>query len=344
MSRVMMVGVTSKQLSLIEMSVLARWVIRPALLSVPGIANVAIWGMRDKQLQVLVDPVLLQKNNIKLDQIIATTGDALWVSPLSFLKSSTPGSGGWIDTPLQRIEIRHVLPIKSASDLGQVNIEGSSFTLNKVAALVNGYQPLIGDAIVDGQTGLLIVIDKFRSANTLDVTRKVEKKLNELKPGLTGMQFDTQLFKPADFIKIILDNTILALVLGLVILIILLMIFLNSWRTMLMILINIFVSLSIAVLIITFFKFTINMMVIAGFMMALVILIDEAIFNLDIYNRNYLSMIYSLIIILIAIIPICFLKGISLDFFEPLVITFAIVMISFMITSLFISPDFRDRS
>jgi len=92
-SRVMMVGLSSKQVSPIEVSVLARWTIRPALLSVPGVANVAIWGMRDRQLQVLVDPEKLRAHHVTLDQIVATTGNALWVSPLSFLNASTPGSG-----------------------------------------------------------------------------------------------------------------------------------------------------------------------------------------------------------------------------------------------------------
>ncbi len=100
-SRVMMVGLSSKQVSPIQMSVLARWNIRPALLSVPGVANVSIWGMRDRQLQVLVDPQRLQARHVTLDQIVSTTGNALWVSPLTFLNASTPGSGGWIDGPQQ---------------------------------------------------------------------------------------------------------------------------------------------------------------------------------------------------------------------------------------------------
>ncbi len=87
-SRAIMVGMSSKQVSAIEMSVLARWNIRPALLSVPGVANVAIWGMRDRQLQVLVDPAKLQEKPVTLAQVLSTTGNALWVSPLTFLNAS----------------------------------------------------------------------------------------------------------------------------------------------------------------------------------------------------------------------------------------------------------------
>src|SRR5437667_2932784 len=173
-SRAMIVGLSSKQVSAIEMSVLARWKIRPALLSVPGIANVAIWGMRDRQLQVQIDPGKLRANHVTLDQIVSTTGNALWVSPLSFLNASTPGSGGWIDGPQQRIEVRHVLPITSPKELAQVDVEGTKLTLGDVAAVVEDHQPLIGDDILNDSPGLLLVIEKFPGANPQDVTRGVD--------------------------------------------------------------------------------------------------------------------------------------------------------------------------
>ena len=93
-NRLMMVSLSSDDLSLIEMSVLARWNIRPRLMGVSGVANVAIWGQRERQLQVLVDPERLDRAGIALDDIVETTGNALWVSPLTFLEASTPGTGG----------------------------------------------------------------------------------------------------------------------------------------------------------------------------------------------------------------------------------------------------------
>ncbi|MEK7787019.1 MAG: efflux RND transporter permease subunit, partial [Chloroflexota bacterium] len=116
-SRFMIVGLSSNDLSLIEMSVLARWVIGPRLLGVPGVANVAIWGQRERQLQVLVDPERLRAQGVSLEQIVETTGNALWVSSLSFLEASSPGTGGFIDTPNQRLGVWHVLPISSPEDL-----------------------------------------------------------------------------------------------------------------------------------------------------------------------------------------------------------------------------------
>ncbi len=128
-SRVMMVGLTSSKLSLIEMSVLARWTIKPKLLGVPGVANVAIWGHRDRQLQVQIDPERLRAHGVSQDQIIETTGNALWISPLTFLEASFPGAGGWIDGPQQRLEVRHVLPISAPEDLARMTIEGTSLRL-----------------------------------------------------------------------------------------------------------------------------------------------------------------------------------------------------------------------
>ena len=106
--------------SLIEMSVLARWQIRPRLMSIPGVAKVSIWGQQDRQLQVQVDPQrLAAPATSRSTQLIETTGNALWVSPLSFVEASTPGTGGFVETPNQRLGVQHVSPITTADAAGQ---------------------------------------------------------------------------------------------------------------------------------------------------------------------------------------------------------------------------------
>ena len=112
-SRVMLVGLSSERLSLIDMSLLARWKIRPRLMSVPGVANVAVWGQQDKQLQVLVDPGRLREGGVSLQQIIETAANAQFVSNLSFVEASTPGTGGIIETPTQRFGVQHAVPFAS---------------------------------------------------------------------------------------------------------------------------------------------------------------------------------------------------------------------------------------
>src|SRR5262245_6493327 len=205
-SRVMIVGLSSKKLSPIQMSVLARWTIVPRLKGVPGVANVAIWGQRDRQLQVRVDPKRLQDQKVSLRQVLETTGNALWWSTLSFVEASTPGSGGFIDTHNQRLGIRHVFPIESPAGLAQVPIEGSKQRLGDVADVVEDHQPLIGDALTKDGAGLLLVVEKFPDTNTLDVTEDVEAALNELLPGLPGVSVNTKVYRPADFIEMDIYN------------------------------------------------------------------------------------------------------------------------------------------
>src|ERR1700682_2708007 len=145
-SRVMMIGLSSKSASLIDLSVLARWKIKPRLLGVPGVANVAIWGQRDRQLQVQVDPARLRQHGVTVSQVIKTTGNALWVSPLTFVQASTPGTGGFIDTLTQRFEIQHVLPITTAKDMSSVTVDGSGgrLRLGAVAPGGGGHPPPTG--------------------------------------------------------------------------------------------------------------------------------------------------------------------------------------------------------
>ena len=100
------------------MSVLARWKIKPKLMGIPGVANVAVFGQRDRQLQVQVDPAQLRSRGVSLTQVIETAGNALWVSPLTFVEASTPGTGGFVESSNQRLAIQHVLPITIAGRPG----------------------------------------------------------------------------------------------------------------------------------------------------------------------------------------------------------------------------------
>ena len=185
-SRVMMVKLSSTKLTPVELAVLARWTIRPRLMGAKGVANVAIWGHRERQLQVQVDPARLHDEGVSLEQVIATAGNALWVSPLTFLEASTPGTGGFIDTPNQRLGVQHLSPIKTAEDLAQVPVEesGGTLRLGDVADVVEDHQPLIGDAIFADGDGLMLVIEKFPGADTTAVTDAIDDAFKALRPGM----------------------------------------------------------------------------------------------------------------------------------------------------------------
>jgi Cu/Ag efflux pump CusA len=162
-NRVVMIGMTTTELTPIEQSVIARWTVRPRLMGVPGVANVSIWGLRDQQLQVQVDPLLLRDRNVTLNQVIGTAGNAQVVSQLSFLEASTPGTGGFIETPQQRLQVRHLLEkLTDPAEVAKVPVEGAgNLTLGDVAQVKVDHQPLIGDAVVNGGPGLIMVVEKF---------------------------------------------------------------------------------------------------------------------------------------------------------------------------------------
>ncbi|MGI8658868.1 MAG: efflux RND transporter permease subunit [Candidatus Limnocylindria bacterium] len=174
-SRVMMVGLSSEEVPMIDLSIIAHWTVRQRLMGVAGVANVSIWGERDRQIQVQVDPQRLHDSGVALEHVIRTTGNALWVSPLSFLEASTPGTGGFIETPNQRLGVQHVSPIVSAEQLAEVALDtadgtvGAGLRLGDIATVVEDHQPLIGDAVIQHEDGLLLVIEKFPEANTLEV-------------------------------------------------------------------------------------------------------------------------------------------------------------------------------
>ena len=144
-SRAMKIGLSSDEMSLIDLSKLAYYKIRARLLRVPGVANVAIWGHRKDQLQVQVDPQRLAESQVSLNQVMEVTADALDAGILQFAKGGFIGTGGFIDTPNQRIGIRHVLPIFSPDDLAEIVItgrDGKRMRLGDVAEVVTGHQPL----------------------------------------------------------------------------------------------------------------------------------------------------------------------------------------------------------
>ena len=151
----------------------------------------SIWGQREQQLQVEVTPTQLRDKGMTLEQVIKTTGNAVWVSPLSFLEASTPGTGGFVESPSQRLGIQHVLPIPTPADLAKVSVEeaGSAAAPGDMAQVKEDHQPLIGDAVVGQDPGLLLVIEKFPGTSALQVTKDIEAALKDWNPAWPGSRW-----------------------------------------------------------------------------------------------------------------------------------------------------------
>ncbi|HYI33716.1 MAG TPA: efflux RND transporter permease subunit [Glaciibacter sp.] len=287
-SRVMMVRMSSADHSLIDMSVLARWTIKPRLMGVPGVANVSIWGQREQQMQVQVDHEVLRASGVTLNDVIETTGNAVWVSPLSFLEASTPGTGGFLETANQRLGIQHVLPITSPRDLSQVSLEsdaGAQLALGDVTTVVEHHQPLIGDAVALDDPGLLLVVEKFPGANTVEVSAALEDALEGLKPGLSGVEIDTSVYRPASFIESAVNDLGIAVLVSLLLALALLALFTRSWRITLIGIVVIVVSASAAALVIVAVGGVLNVVVFAGLAVALSVVAGDLVSDLHALRR-----------------------------------------------------------
>ena len=365
-SRVMMIGIDPNKLSPIEAGVISNWVIRPRLVGVPGVSNVSIWGLRDQQLQVQVDPEQLQDQGVTLNQVVETTGNAQLVSPLTFLEASTPGTGGFIETPIQRLQVRHVFEnFGTPEALGDVTVEGTDGRLRvaDVANVVEEHQPLIGDAIVGGNDDrLLLVVEKFPGADTAEVTAGVEDALGKLQPGLSGMKFDTNVFQPASYIVDAIDNLRLAFIIAGVLLAIILAAFLFSWRTALICLVTIPLSLVAAALVLYLRGETFNPIAFAGLAVAIPFIIDDAVVGAhnvarrmgehreaddDVSTSDVVlealaevrrPATYGVFIALLAVVPVMVMEGRPGAFFEPLALSYVLAVLASMVVALTVAP------
>ena len=368
-SRVMMIGLTSKSHSLIDMGVLARWTLRPRLMGVPGVANVAIWGQRERQLQVQVDPQTLDERGVSLDQVISTTGNALWFSPLGRLEANTPGTGGFVDGPQQRLGVFHKSPITTQADLAKVAIEGTesangaspALTLGDVANVVEDHQPLIGDAVLSKGPGLMLVVEKLPEANVMEVTKGVDEALRAMGPGLAGIQVDSSLFRPANYIAKSTHNVAKALLIGLALLVLLLLALLFEWRTALIAAVTALLSLALAVIVLHLGGATINAMVVAGLVLAVVVVVGDSIVDTENIRRRLRQhaevgngsaattvleasmevrspLAFGTIIVLLALAPVFVLKGEAGAFAPPIALAYAAAVLGSMVVALAVTP------
>ena len=364
-SRVMKIGMSSKSMSVMDMSLITYWTIRARLLSVPGVANIPIWGEQLNQLHVKIIPEKMQAAGITLDQVMEGTADSLDAGILTFSEAHAIGTGGFLDTANQRFPIEHVPAIVTPDQLQKVvlmNAKGEPVHLSDIAEVVKDHQPLFGDAVVNDGPGLLLVVEKFPWANTLDVTRGVEQAIEEMKPGLPGIDFDTTIFRPASFIETALGNLSSPSRSAVC----------SSWRCC---------SRSCSsggprssassrsrcrcsrqASSCTRAGTTINTMILAGLVISVGVVVDDAIIDVENIVRRLRqhrlenspkstaqvilesslevrsAIIYATLIDVVAITPVLFIQGVSGAFFQPLVLSYGLAVLASMLVALTVTP------
>ncbi|MEQ8572008.1 MAG: efflux RND transporter permease subunit [Deltaproteobacteria bacterium] len=348
-SRVLKIGVWSAEHTQMELSDLIRWVVRPRLMSVPGVANVAIWGERTRQLQVLVDPERLQASATTLDALLAVSREAV-----------TPRSGGFVDTTNQRLAVQYAPVVRNTDELAAVPVR-EGLAVGDVAEVVEGHPPAIGEALVTRGVGLLLIAEKQPGANTLEVTRGLEAALEELAPGLPGIELDTTIFRPAGFIERALANLAEAMLIGTSLVILILILFLWDWRTAVISVVAIPLSLLAASTILTLLGRTLDTMVIAGLIIALGEVVDDAIIDVENIHRRLRecsdrspsetlkivlsaslevrsAVVYATMIVVLVFAPVLVLPGVAGEFFVPLALGYGLAVFASMLVALTLTP------
>ncbi len=370
LSRVMKIGITSKTLSQVEMTTLGKWTIRPRLMAIPGVANVAIWGQRDRQIQVLVDPERLRASRVSLQDVLTSTRDAASVD-----------AGGFIETAAQRLAVAHAPAISNADDLKAMIIAPAgpamaTRRIGDVADVVEGFPPPIGDAIINDVPGLMLIIEKQPEGNTLQVTQDVEAAIAALRPGLTNLDIDTTIFRPATFIEMSISNLERALLIGCIFVVLVLAVFLWDWRTAVISLTAIPLSLLAAAVLLRYRGGTLDTMVIAGLILALGEVVDDAIIDVEnIVRRLRLNralpeprpafnvvldasmevrsaVVYGSMIVVLVFLPVFMLEGLAGAFFRPLALSYVLAISASLVVALTVTSamalillpgDTRDR-
>jgi len=353
-SRVLKIGIWSDELSQMEMTDLAKWTIRPRLMAVSGVANVAIWGERDREFQVLIDPDRLRAHGVSVDAVARAAAEGTSVA-----------GGGFVDTPNQRISVRHAASVADPADLAQAVVDdrrSPPLLLGDVADVTVGFPPPIGDAVINDRPGLLLIVEKQPWGNTLEVTRKVEAALEELRPGLRAIEFDSTIFRPATFIERSLTNLSWSLLIGCALVILVLGLFLFDWRTALISAAAIPLSLAAALMLLRLMGTTINTMVLAGLAIALGEVVDDAIIDVEnIVRRLRLNraagrprsafrvllsasmevrsaVVYASLIVMLVFLPVFFLDGLAGSFFRPLAFAYVLAILASLAVALTVTP------
>ena len=215
-------------------------------------AQVAIWGQRPQQRHVQLDPAKLAAYGISLEQVKDVTADALDAGLLRYSDGAVVGTGGFVESGGQRLNVRHLQAIEEPEELAEVVVVqrgGRTLRLGDLGRVVEDAPPLWGDAVINDGPGLMLVVQKFRGANTMKVTREIETAIDQMRPGLPSIEIDTTIFRPATFIETAVDNLTTALILGCLLVIAILLAFLFEWRTALISLVAIPLSLVAALLV-----------------------------------------------------------------------------------------------
>ena len=334
-------GYTSDRLSPVQLRDIVQWMVKPQILAVPGVAQAQIFGGEVRERQIAVDPVKLAASGFALDDVISTARRATALI-----------GGGYFETPTQRIVIRAQAPAATLDALSGAVLgsrAGYPVRLGDVATVREGSEPRFGDALIGGKPGILIETSTQFGANTLEVTRALEERLNAIAPALAkdGVDYHPALLRPASFIESAIEKLRNSLAIGAVLVVALLLIMLRDWRGALVSFSAIPLALLTTVWILDAFGLSLNTMTLGGLVVALGVVVDDAVIDVEnILRRRRLSgpqadivplftraslevrrpVFYATGAVAVAFLPILMMSGLQGAFFRPLSIAFLLAV------------------
>jgi CzcA family heavy metal efflux pump len=355
-SIVLEVGLTSHQQSLMELETIGDWVVKRRLLAVPGVAKIAVFGAETRQMQIQFDPQRLIQHDMTVDDIIAAAQRATGIR-----------GAGFITTSNQRVILQthgqSLTPAEMARTV-LVHHNGANLTLGDVCNVVNAPAPAIGAATIMGQPAVLLMVSSQYGANTIQVTQRLDQALAELRPALAaqGINLDTNIFRPADFIEMALRNIRSSLVIGAILIVVILFLFLFNLRTAAISCAAIPLSLLGAVVILERFGLSLNTMTLGGLAIAIGEVVDDAVIDVEnIYRRLRenraapapipawrvvldaslevrSAVVYATFAVILVFFPVLTFSGVAGRLFSPLGIAYISAILVSLLVALTVTP------
>ena len=357
MGEILFVGLQADSTSMMDLRTMAEWVVKPAILSTGGVSQVTIIGGDLKQYQVLVDPVKMGHYDITMEEMTAIC-ESMCVNSV----------GGVIRDFGNEYALRGMGRTTDLEELGKTyikTINGKPVVVSDVADVVLGSAVKMGFASLNAEEAIILSISKQPNINTLEVTKNIERNLREIKKSLPAdVMMDTKIFRQADFIEASVSNVAKALIEGAIFVIIILLLFLGSFRTTLISIIAIPLSLLGTLIVLHLMGMNINTMTLGGMCIAIGSLVDDAIIDVEnVYKRlrqNFLkpkekrdsifnvvyngsceirtSIINATLITIVAFTPIFFLSGMEGRMLKPLGIAYIIALLVSLVVALTVTP------
>lgn len=357
MGEILFIGLQSETTSQMDLRTLADWVVKPSILATGGVSQVTVIGGDEKQYQILADPQRMKKYGVTMADL-ESVGRSLSVN----------AAGGVLRDYGNEYALRGIARTTDIDELGRSLVkmcDGRPVCLSDVADVRTGSAVKMGYASRNAQPAVIISVSKQPNINTLKVTRAIEKNLASIAESLpSDVHMDTRIFRQADFISASVGNVGRALLEGALFVILILFLFLGSWRTTLISIIAIPVSLLGTLIVLWILGMDINTMTLGGMCIAIGSLVDDAIIDVEnVYKRlrqNHLlpagerrsafdvvfdasseirsSVINATIIIIVAFVPLFFLSGMEGRLLKPLGITFIIALFMSLITAMTLTP------